>query len=112
MLQMCDVLSADDSNIQEHLQRLKLFKLELMTTESNWNTLMANNSMTTKSSTASASTTASAVNRFNSYGSLESQKNSIFSNPRFSKVQKVSLGGTTTQFPEGSGSVSQEYGPK
>lgn len=112
MLQMCDVLSADDSNIQEHLQRLKLFKLELMTTESNWNTLMANNSMTTKSSTASESTTASAVNRFNSYGSLESQKNSIFSNPRFSKVQKVSLGGTTTQFPEGSGSVSQEYGPK
>ncbi|CDO96141.1 unnamed protein product [Kluyveromyces dobzhanskii CBS 2104] len=101
MLQMCDALSADDSNIQENLQRLKLFKLELMTTESNWNMYMSNNPVTAKSSTS--------VNRFNSLGSIESQKNSVFSNPRLSKAQKISLGGTSSSYADGNGPVPPEY---
>lgn len=100
MLQMCDALSCADNNVTEHLERIKLLKLELLTTESNWNMLFSHNSGTAGSSTSTATT-----NRFNSMGSYESQKNSIFSNPRFSKVQKVSLGGTTTQF-SGNGSTS------
>ena len=107
MLQMCDALCADGSNIQEHLEKLKLFKLELMTTEANWNMLMSNGLSSAKSSVSTTSN--SATNRFNSMGSLESQKNSIFSNPRFSKVQKMSLVGTTTPYAGTSGSLSHEY---